>query len=93
VTLPAADVDVPQVRVINIATDAEWRPVKRTNGFGNSHYESGHFRVAGGQDVRLYRAGGKRLVLLPAKGGGSSVLLQAADPDKLVSEIRSEWGR
>ena len=59
--------------------DPDWRPTARTNGFANSHYQSGWFSVANGQKVRLYRAGGSRLVLLPPKGNGAAVLYQAPD--------------
>ena len=47
---------------------------ERTNGFANAHYASGWFRVASGKTVRMYRAGGTRLVLLPPKGDGAAVL-------------------
>ena len=93
VTLKAADVDVARVRLVDIAVDREWRPTMRTNGFANAHYRSGWFRVAGGQKVRLYRVDGTRLVLLPPKGDGAAVLLEARDPDKLLDELRRAWGR
>jgi len=89
----ASEVDVDQIRVIDLDRDAEWRPTLRTNGFANSHYQSGWFRVASGQTVRMYRAGGRRLVLLPPKGAGTAVLLDAVDPDRLASEIRDAWTR
>ena len=93
VTLKAADVDVARVRLVDIAVDREWRPTMRTNGFANAHYRSGWFRVAGGQKVRLYRVDGTRLVLLPPKGDGAAVLLEAKDPAKLLDELRWAWGR
>ena len=65
VTLRANAVDVANIRVVDLDGNSEWRPTLRTNGFANSHYESGWFRAANGQKVRLYRAGGERLVLLP----------------------------
>ena len=93
VTVHASEVDLDQIRVIDLDRDTEWRPTLRTNGFANSHYQSGWFRVANGQIVRMYRAGGRRLVLLPPKGAGTPVLLDAADPDRLASEIRGAWTR
>jgi hypothetical protein len=33
VTLKAADVDVPHIRVVDVAVDQEWRPTLRVNGF------------------------------------------------------------
>ncbi len=91
VTLQAAGIDVAHVRVVNLDSDADWRPTARTNGFANAHYRSGHFRAANGETVRLYWADGRRLVLLPPKGRGTPVLLQTADPDRFVAEVRHQW--
>ena len=91
VTMQAKDVNITGVRVVNLDSDAEWRPAARTNGFANNHYRSGHFRTAAGLAIRLYQADGRRLVLLPPKGSGVPVLLQAADPDRLVSDVIREW--
>lgn len=91
VTLDAASVDVAQIRVVDIAQDPDWRPTARTNGFANGHYRSGWFRVANGKTLRLYWADGTRLVLLPPKGAGSPVLLEAADPEELIRDLRRQW--
>jgi hypothetical protein len=91
VTLPADAVDVSQIRVVDFAQDPSWIPNLRTNGFANSHYQSGWFRVANGEKVRLYRSGGQRLVLLPPKGGGAAVLYQAEDPDRFAAQVRAVW--
>jgi hypothetical protein len=91
VSLPAASVDIEQVRLIDSSVDTEWRTTARTNGFANGHYRSGWFRLAGGKTVRLYQAGSSRLVLLPPKGDGAAVLLEARDPEKLLREVRQEW--
>lgn len=93
VTLQAANVDVDGIRVIDLDKDDDWRPASRTDGFANTQYASGHFRLANGRNVRMYRAGGKRLVLLPPRGGGDAVLLDNGDPAKLATEIRQEWKR
>ena len=91
VTVQAVAVDVEQIRVVDIGTDPAWRPTSRTNGFANSHYRSGWFRVASGQRVRMYWANGKRLVLLPAKGNAPTVLFEAAEPENVVEELRRRW--
>jgi hypothetical protein len=93
VTVNAADVDFDRIRVVDLGVDKEWQPTARTNGFANAHYHSGWFRVAGGQQVRMYRADGRRLVLLPPKAKGTAVLLETGDPDKFVAELRSLWTR
>lgn len=92
VTVEARNVDLEEIRVIDLRTDTGWQPTARTNGFGNAHYRSGRFRVANGQTVRLYDAGSRRVVLLPPKGKGPAVLLETRDPDAFAAQVRSEWG-
>ena len=84
-------VDVEHIRIVDFGVDTTWRPTARTNGFANSHYQSGWFRVANGQKVRMYRAGGKRLVLLPPKGDGAVLLLEIKEPEKFLAEVRRKW--
>ena len=91
VTLNRASVDVERIRVVDLDVDTEWLPTRRTNGFANSHYRSGWFRVAGGKTVRMYRADGRRLVLLPPKGDGAAALLEAREPEKFLAEVRDKW--
>jgi hypothetical protein len=91
VTLHANAIDAGNIRIVDLTQDPEWRPTLRTNGFANAHYQSGWFRVAGGRTVRLYRAGGQRLVLIPPQGNGTFVLYQAKSPDDFVQELRRQW--
>jgi hypothetical protein len=93
VTAKAAAVALEHIRIVDLGTDTDWRPVARTNGFANAHYQSGWFRVANGQKVRMYRAGSSRLVLLPPRGDGAAVLLETGEPEKFVAELRREWSR
>jgi hypothetical protein len=91
VTLRAPDVDRNGIRVVDLTQNTEWRPVRRTNGFANTHYRSGWFQLADGRKVRLYRADSQLVVLLPPKGDGAPVLYQAADPDRFIDEILTAW--
>jgi hypothetical protein len=93
VTLKADAVDAAKVRVVDFNREPEWRPTLRTNGFANEHYQSGWFRLANGETVEMYRAGGDRLVLLPGIGAGATVLYQARNPEQFAAEIRREWVR
>lgn len=92
VTLPAETVDVGNIQVVDFTANPEWRPVRRTNGFSNLHYHSGWYRVAGGQNIRLYRADGKRLVLLPLRGEDSAVIFEAPEPERFVADLKRAWG-
>lgn len=91
--LQASAVDLNGIRIVNLHQNTGWRPIRRTNGFANPYYQSGWFQVANGDKVRLYRAGGALVVLLPPKGAGSAVLYQAVHPDAFVEQLRTEWGR
>ena len=91
VTLNRTSVDVEHIRVIDFGVETEWQPTRRTNGFANAHYRSGWFRVASGKIIRMYRADGTRLVLLPPKGDGAAVLLETREPEKFVVEVRRKW--
>jgi PH (Pleckstrin Homology) domain-containing protein len=91
ITVQAGNVDVDRVEVVDVGDDSPWRATRRTNGFGNPHYHAGWFRVANGETVRMYRADGRRLVLLPPRGKGSPVLYEVPDPERFVSELRREW--
>jgi hypothetical protein len=91
ITLNAAAVDVEHIRIVDFSVDRDWQPTARTNGFANSHYHSGWFRVASGKTVRMYRADSKRLVLLPPNGDGTPVLLETPEPEEFVRKVRQEW--
>jgi hypothetical protein len=91
VKVDAASVDLEHIRIVDFGVDTDWQPTGKTNGFANSHYQSGWFRVANGQKVRMYRAGGKRLVLLPPRGDGAVVLLEVEEPEKFVGDVRRKW--
>jgi len=91
VTLRADAIDAGHIGIVDLTQESEWRPTLRTNGFANLHYQSGWFRVANGKTVRLYCAGGKRLVLIPPKGDSAPVLYQAKDPERFVRELQRQW--
>jgi len=93
VTVTPGSVDVSNIRLVDLTTDDEWRPTLRTNGFANSHYHSGWFRVRNGKTVRLYRADATRLVLLPPKSDGPAILIEAKDPEGFMQEIHREWSQ
>jgi len=43
--------------------------------------------------VRMYRAGGNRLVLLAPVSQGTPILYQPADPDGFLSTLRRVWSQ
>jgi|SRR6185312_2018382 len=92
VTLGAKNVDLSQARVIDFASDPDWKPVARTNGFSNAHYHSGFFRVASGAEVRMYRGDSTKVVLLPSRNGDDPVLIETGEPARFLNELRREWG-
>ncbi|HVW12160.1 MAG TPA: PH domain-containing protein [Bryobacteraceae bacterium] len=92
VTLGAKNVDLSRARVIDFASDPDWKPVKRTNGFSNAHYHSGFFRVASGAEVRMYRGDSTKVVLLPSTNGDDPVLLETREPAQFLNDLRQKWG-
>jgi hypothetical protein len=92
VTIGAKNIDLSQARVIDFASDPDWKPVARTNGFGNAHYHSGFFRVANGAEVRMYRGDSTKVVLLPSRNGDDPVLIETGEPGRFLDELRHEWG-
>jgi hypothetical protein len=91
VTVRANEVDAASIRVVNIRTNPQWKPVMRTNGFANSHYRSGWFRTAAGDKARMYWADSTDLVLLPPKAGGDPVLLEVRNPEQFAARLRETW--
>jgi hypothetical protein len=92
VTIGAKNIDLSQARVIDFASDPDWKPVARMNGFGNAHYHSGFFRVASGAEVRMYRGDSTKVVLLPSRNGDDPVLIETNEPGRFLSELRQKWG-
>ena len=93
VTLKADSVDVSRIRVVDLTQEPGWRPTKRTNGFANTQYRSGWFRVENGRTVLLYQTNKTRLVLLPPTGADAPVLYEAKEPEKFMQDVRDEWAR
>jgi len=92
VTIGTASVDAAAIRVVDLAGETGWRPVRRVGGFANSHYQSGWYRAANGTRMRLYRARSQqRLVLLPPAQDGNPVLLEVDNPDRFVEQLRATW--
>jgi hypothetical protein len=91
VTLKAGEIDVENIKAVDIDKDAGWRPTMRTDGFSNFHYHSGWFKVTNGRKVRMYRADSRSLVLLPPKGEGTPVLLEVEQPGAFIQEVRQSW--
>ncbi len=92
VTVNAAAVDVPQVRVVDLDEDSGWRPAWKLRGFSNPFYRSGLFRAANGREVQFFAGKSSRLVLLPPKSDGTPVLIEAPEPETLAAELRKDWG-
>ena len=91
IALKAAEIEVENMRIVDIETDADWRPTMRTNGFANAHYRSGWFRVACGKKVRMYRARGRNLVLIPLRNGKTPVLVEVDQPQDFIRKAQQLW--
>lgn len=90
-TIPAASLDIPGVRVLNLHTEPDWTPKRKTRGFRNAHYSSGLFRASNGKPVRVYAQNVDRLVFLPPKSEGTPVLVQVPQPEEFVNTVHRTW--
>jgi hypothetical protein len=91
ITVRADQIDLDQVRMVDVRQDQDWRPTRRTNGFATFHYHSGWFRAGNGKRIWMCRADGTRLVLLPPKDGGTAVLFEARDPERFIQQVQRQW--
>jgi hypothetical protein len=90
ITLGAADVDIANARLIDATKDPDWRVTLRVNGIATQHYRAGWFRVARGQNVLMYSIGARHLVLIPARGNATTVLMEVPDPEAFLERLRRE---
>ena len=90
ITLGAENVDAANARVVDILTDPVWRVSLRVNGIATKNYRAGWFR-ASGQNVLMYSTGSSRLVLIPARGKATTVLMEVQDPEEFLERLRREF--
>ena len=86
-SIPLASVMTEQARVIDATTDPNLRPKWRTNGIGLPSYAAGWFKLQNGEKALVLMTNRRRVLYFPTREG-YSVLVSAAEPDKLLSSIK-----
>ena len=77
-----------QARVINLSKDTELRPKRRTNGVGLPNYAVGWFKLQNGEKALLLVTDKKKVLYLPTRDG-YSILLSAAEPERLLDSLKN----
>lgn len=92
VILGPGAVDLTQIRIVDLASNPDWQPVLKLNGFSNVSYRSGLFRLQNRQTVRFFGGPKGRYVYLPSSKKGTSVMVETEQPEALVENLRRKWG-
>ena len=91
-TIPADQIRVDAMKLIDFAAEPELKPRWRTMGTGLPGYQAGWFRLANGERALLYLTDKTRAVYVPTTAG-YSLVLSPAEPDAFLAAIRSIPGR
>jgi hypothetical protein len=88
--IPKEDIDAGGVRVLNLNTNAEYRPKWRTNGAGLPGYSAGWFKLQNKEKALVFVTDRSSVVYIPTNKN-YTVLLSVREADELADIIR-EWG-
>ena len=86
-SIPLASVMVEQAQIIDATKDANLRPKWRTNGIGLPGYAAGWFKLQNGEKALVLITDRRKVLYFPTREG-YSVLVSAAEPEKLLSSIK-----
>ena len=89
--VPASAIRGSDARVVNLATEGNLEPRRRTAGTAVPGYHSGWFRLRNGEKALLYLTERGRAVYVPTTEG-YSLLLSPQDPDRFVDRVRAIAG-
>jgi hypothetical protein len=87
-TIPMHRIRTGDARMINLETETQLIPVSRRMGTGLPGYSSGWFRLRSGEKALVYLTDRRKVVYLPTDLG-YSILTSVAEPERLLSELRS----
>ena len=87
--IPRDAMDLKQARAVDLAKDAAYRPLVRTNGIGMPGNSTGWFKLKGGEKALVFVTDSTRALAIPTNLG-YSVLLSPEDPENLLAALRAE---
>jgi hypothetical protein len=87
-TIPLQQIRVRDARMVNLENEPDLRPASKRMGTGLPGYASGWFRLRGGKKALIYLTDRRNVVYIPTDLG-YSVMASVAEPEQLLSELRS----
>ncbi len=87
--IPRGDINAEGVRVLNLNTDAEYKPKWRTNGAGLPGYAAGWFKLANKEKALLFLTDRSRVVYIPTNKD-YSVMLSVREAEEFADLIK-QW--
>lgn len=89
--IPRSELRLEAARRVNLASERELQPTRRTFGTGLPGYQAGWFRLRSGEKALLYLTDRSRAVYIPTTAG-YSILLSPVDPEAFLGELRGTRG-
>ena len=87
-TIPLSDLRGGSARRVDINTEKDLRPARRTMGTGLPGYRAGWFRLSNGEKALLYVTDPSKAVYVPTRLD-YAVIVTPSDPDGFLSAIRA----
>ena len=89
--VPASTIRRDAVRAVNLATEPDLAPRRRTMGTAMPGYHSGWYRLQNGRKALLYLTDQSRAVYVPTSGD-YDLLLSPAEPERFVATLKAPGG-
>jgi PH (Pleckstrin Homology) domain-containing protein len=86
-TISPASLELDQARPVDLTTDRDLQPIRRSVGTAMPGYRSGWFNLRNGQRALLYVTDPSRVAYVPTRDR-YVVLLSVADPSALIASLR-----
>jgi hypothetical protein len=85
--IPFELLDVSGARILNLSSNSEYAPKRRTLGTGLPGYASGWFRLRSGEKALVYLTRRRDVVYVPTSDG-YSLLLSVEKPEKFIGTLQ-----
>jgi hypothetical protein len=85
-TIPREDIDIPNIRVINLDYDRNYQPRWRMNGAGLPGYSVGWFKLQNGEKALMFVTDRSNVVYIPTRKN-YSVLLSVKQADEMARQM------
>lgn len=86
--ISASQLRIGEARRVELGSEPDLTPVRRTLGTGLRGYQAGWFRLRNGEKALLYLTDRTRAVYVPTTEG-YSVLLSPSEPDAFLAALRA----